>query len=107
MNLIEELNSANNQSFDTWFDRWFEKNNFPKSFKESAQQGYTGFVIELRDTIPLPEKDEYLNRRLRDPRTVIKLKEKLPGIKVKFVKEQKTGFLGLKYTKEILSFSWK
>lgn len=107
MSLIEELNLANTQAYDTWFERWYEKNDFPNVFKKSAQQGYLGYFIELIRTTPLPESDEYLNRRLRDPRTVIKLKEKLPGISVEFVKERKTGLMGLKYTTEKLVFSWK
>lgn len=107
MSLIEELKSTNDKSFDTWFERWYEKNDFPNIFKKSAQQGYSGYFIELRRTTPLPESDEYLNRRLRDPRTVIKLKEKLPGISIEFVKERKTGLMGLKYTTEKLEFSWK
>lgn len=107
MSLIEELQNTSAHSFDTWFERWFEKNNFPSTLKKSAQQGYSGYVIELRRTTPLSEKDEYLNRRLRDPRTVAKLQEKLPGITVRFFKDQNTNFLGLKYTTENLSFSWK
>ncbi len=107
MSLIEELKSTSDQSFDKWFDRWFEKNDFPNTFKKSAQQGYSGFRIELRHTTPLSERDEYLNRRLRDPRTVVRLKEKLPGIRVEFVKEQATGPFRLRYTTEKLEFSWK
>lgn len=107
MSLIEELKSTSDQSFDKWFDRWFEKNNFPDVFKKSAQQGYSGYYIELRRSTPLPEKEEYLNRRLRDPRTVIKLKERLPGIAIEFTKEQRTGPFRMKYTIEKLGFSWK
>jgi len=106
MSLIEELKNTSNQSFDTWFDRWFEKSNFPDVFKKSAQQGYSGFVIELRRTTPLPEKEEYLNRRLRDPRTVTKLKEKLVGINVEFIREQRIGPLRIKYIIEKLTFHW-
>ena len=105
--LIEELKCTNDKSFDTWFERWYKKNDFPNMFKKSAQMGYSGYFIELRRTTPLPENEEYLNRRLRDPRTVIKLKEKLPGISIEFVKEQKTGVFGLKYTTEKLEFSWE
>ena len=107
MSLIEDLKSTNDQSFDRWFDRWFEKNDFPNTFKKSAQQGYSGYCIELRRTTPLPEKDEYLNRRLRDPRTIIRLKEKMPGLSIIFVKEQRTGPFRLKYSIERLEFNWK
>lgn len=79
MSLIEELKSINDKSFDTWFDRWFEKSNFPDVFKKSAQQGYSGYYIELRRSTPLPEKEEYLNRRLRDPRTGNQVKRKTAG----------------------------
>ncbi|MDT2738292.1 hypothetical protein P7H00_14395, partial [Enterococcus pseudoavium] len=65
------------------------------------------YSVELRRTTPLHENDEYLNRRLRDPRTVIKLKEKLPGISIEFVKERKTNLFNLKYTVERVEFSWK
>lgn len=107
MSLVEELKSTNDNSFNTWFERWYEKNNLPSKLKKSAQQGYSGYFIELRWTAPVSESDEYLNRRLRDPRTVTKLKEKLPGISIEFVKEQNTGLFGLKYTTEKLEFSWK
>lgn len=107
MSLIDDLKSTSDQSFDKWFDRWFEKNDFPNTFKKSAQQGYSGFCIELRRTTPLPKRDEYLNRRLRDPRTLVRLKEKLPGIRVEFIKEQRTGLFRLRYTTEKLEFSWK
>lgn len=107
MSLIEDLKSTSDQSFDKWFDRWFEKSNFPDVFRKSTQQGYSGYFIELRRTTPLPESEEYLNRRLRDPRTVIKLKEKLPGISIEFVKERKTNIFNLKYTVERVEFSWK
>lgn len=107
MSLIEELKNTNDKSFDTWFERWYEKNDFPNIFKKSAQQGYSGYFIELRWTTPLHENDEYLNRRLRDPRTVIKLKEKLPGISIEFVKERKTNSFNLEYTFERVEFSWK
>ena len=107
MSLIEELNLANTQAYDTWFERWYEKSDFPNIFKKSAQQGYSGYFIELRRTTPLPESDEYLNRRLRDPRTVVRLKEKLPGIRVEFLKEQATGPFRLRYTTEKSEFSWK
>lgn len=107
MSLVEELKSTNDNSFNTWFDRWYEKNNLPSKLKQSAQEGYSGYCIELRRTTPLSERDEYLNRRLRDPRTVVRLKEKLPGIRVEFVKEQATGPFRLRYTTEKLEFSWK
>lgn len=107
MSLIDDLKSTSDQSFDKWFDRWFEKNDFPNTFKKSAQQGYSGYCIELRRTTPLHENDEYLNRRLRDPRTVTKLKDRLPGISIEFTKVQKTNLLNLKYTVEKLEFSWK
>ena len=85
MNVLEEIKASDNQAFETWFERWFESESFINTFKKSAQQGYTSYSIELSRTIPLSEKEAYLNRRLRDPRTVNKLKEHLPGIKVEFV----------------------
>lgn len=107
MELIEELQNTNTQAFDKWFDRWFEKNDFPNIFKNAAQQGYSGFSIKLANSTPLSEQDKYLNRRLRDPRTVTKLKEKLPEISIKFTKEEKTGFFGIRYTVEELVFNWE
>lgn len=45
MSLIEDLKSTSDQSFDKWFDRWFEKNDFPNTFKKSAQ--LPGISIEF------------------------------------------------------------
>lgn len=107
MSLIEELQNNSNQAFDTWFERWYEKNDFPNTFKRLTQQGYSGYYIELRRSTPLPKSDQYLNRRLRDPRTVTKLKEKLHGFSIEFIREQRTGPFNLKYTVERLEFSWR
>ena len=106
MNLIEEIKEASDQAFNTWFDRWFEKNKFTDVFKKSAQQGYSSYSIELRRTTPLSDSDKYLNRRLRDPRTVAKLKKKLPSIDIKFIEQEKSGFFSLTYTTEKLIFRW-
>lgn len=106
MDLVDELNNYKNQAFDTWFDRWFKKEDLPKYFKRAAQQGYSGCQIKLKKTIPMSEEAEYLNRRLRDPRTVEKLKNEFPGIKVEFVTEKKTGLFGMTSTTEKLEFSW-
>lgn len=106
MSLIEELKSADDRAFDTWFERWFEKSNFPEAFKKAAQQGYSGFTIELERHTPQSDKEAYLNRRLRDPRTVIKLKERLPDIDVELTRKQKTSLFGLSYTVEELKFKW-
>lgn len=106
MNVLEEIKASDNQAFETWFERWFESENFINTFKKSAQQGYTGCSIELARTKPLSEKEAYLNRRLRDTRTVDKLKEHLPGIEVAFVTQNKQGLLGMSYTVEKLVFSW-
>lgn len=106
MDVLEDIKASDNQAFERWFDRWFESENFINTFKKSAQQGYTSYSIELARTTPLSEKEAYINRRLRDPRTVNKLKEQLSGIGVKFVVQNKRGLFGLNYTVEKLVFSW-
>lgn len=102
--MIDELREANDESYNKWFERWYQKENIPSNLKKSAQQGYSGYTIPIE----LPQEASYLNVRLRDSRTIERLKEKLPGVKVEFVEINRKDFLGLNHHKEQIRFSgWK
>lgn len=108
-NLAEKLQQANDQSFDKWFERWFQKQHFDKVFEQSSQQGYTGYILRIGNSndTSLGEDKEYLNRRLRDKRVVEKLKEKLPGIKVEYVKKEWDSTTVFHKALGTTSHSWK
>ncbi|MDT2737649.1 hypothetical protein P7H00_11055 [Enterococcus pseudoavium] len=105
MSLIKEIKEASDQAFDTWFERWFEKKDFVKQFKRSARKGYSSLRCDLPN-YNLTEEDKYINRRLRDPRTVKKLKERLPGVTVEFIQQEYKNFLGRIQVEEFIIFSW-
>lgn len=90
MNLINKVKEANKESFDKWFERWHAQMNFENAIVQSAQKGYSAYVIRIKgayDSSRLTKEKEYLNRRLRDERTVQKLTEALgEGFEVKYEK---------------------
>lgn len=79
--LIDQLKQAQGDSFEKWFERWYEKQHLEDALVQSAQKGFTSYRIRIKS---FPESEAsfnsdrtYLARRLRDPRTVKKIKEKL------------------------------
>lgn len=98
-----ELEKIKSDSFDKWFERWWKKSNLTEKFKQSAMKGYSGFTIKFCD-------DDYLNRRMRDPRFVELLKDKMSGITIAYEQEHVTyrNLLGQKHTKlvESINFYW-
>lgn len=89
MNLAEKLNEAKHESFEKWFERWYEEKNLEKKLINAARQGYSVFAIRIQEDyendVNLHVKRKYLNRRLRDDRTVEKISNELgEGIKVEY-----------------------
>lgn len=107
MSLIEEIKASGDQAFDAWFERWYRSKDFPKTFKQSAQQGFTGYTIKLSKLLKNDDDQDYLNRRLRDPRTIEKLKENLTGIEVEYVKNERKNLLNQIFVDEYITFRWE
>lgn len=106
MELIEKIKKEQNESFNKWFERWFAKKNLENEIVKSAREGFNGMEIRL-DLGDPDEKTKYLNRRLQDPRTIEKLKEKLPGINIEFEKKRWRNLFGFYSTSEKILFSWR
>ena len=80
MTLFDEVQQLSSESYGKWFERYFKKYDLEKVIKESAMQGYTGYLISV-----LKVKDDYTRRRLDDKRTLEKIKELLgDGFKVEY-----------------------
>lgn len=107
MDFKEQLKKAQGESHDKWFERWYKKQKIEDRLLQSAKKGFSSYKIELGSHFSLPDEVAYLNRRLRDERTIIRLKEKLPGIKIEFIKIPYKNIIGVtSYTEKIL-FSWE
>lgn len=105
MKLIDQEKNANEESFETWFSRWYEKQNLDKDIIRSAQKGYSGFRITITDRYEskndFSKERKYKNRRLRDERTVEKIREKLgEGFDVTYKEDvQKSKILSLEVSR--------
>lgn len=101
MKLIDQVKNATEESFETWFSRWYEKQNLDKDIIHSAQKGYSGFRIIIVDYYEskndFSKEREYKNRRLRDGRTVDRIREELgEGFDVTYKKDvQKSKILSI------------
>jgi hypothetical protein len=107
MDFKEQLKKAQGESHDKWFERWYKKQKFEDRLLQSAKKGFCSYAITLEKCSPMSDEVAYLNRRLRDDRTIIRLKEELPDIKIVFLKiPHQNIFGGTSYTEKIL-FSWE
>ncbi len=106
MELIDKIKQEQENSHNKWFERWFAKNRLEDKILQSASKGYGSFKIELQLNNPT-EESKYLNRRLSNPKTIEKLKEKLPGIEIEFEEKEWNGFFGLKCHSKKILFSWR
>lgn len=80
MTLFEEVQQLSSESYDKWFERYFKKYQLEEKIKQSAKQGYSGYLIHV-----MTLSDEYTKRRLADERTLVRLRELLgDGFKVDF-----------------------
>lgn len=105
MKLIDQVKNIQEESFETWFSRWYEKQNLEKDIVRSAQKGYNGFRITITGFYEykndFSKERKYKNRRLRDKRTVEKIREKLgEGFDVNYKEDvQKSKILSLEVTR--------
>lgn len=72
MTLFDEVQQLSSESHAKWFERYFKEYGLEQKIKVSAQKGYTGYLIDA-----MTVKDEYLQRRLNDERTLEMLRERL------------------------------
>lgn len=104
-NLLEMVKKQKEESYEEWFESWYVGKDFEKSLLESAKQGFNGIDIPIGNN----STSESLTRRLRNPRTVELLKEKLPDFEVEYVKrEYRVPFMGfdVKRTEEKIIIGW-
>lgn len=102
---IEEIKNVGNESYDKWFERWYLKKDLESRIKQSAQEGYSGYRIEVKN-----ERNEYLKRRLSDDRIIEKLKGKLSGFDIRRVdnnKGIKTPFGTINSHEHYIVIGWK
>ncbi|WP_368251377.1 hypothetical protein [Enterococcus sp. 2201sp1_2201st1_B8_2201SCRN_220225] len=97
--LKEQLISKKKDSHHIWFERWYEKENLEKVLFQSASEGFSGYNLNFSD-------DDYLNRRLRDSRTVELLKEKLPSINISYKKSEWKNIINQTRHTEKIIFDW-
>ena len=72
MTLFDEVQQLGSESHAKWFERYFKNYDLEHKIKISAQKGHTGYLINV-----MLVKDEYLQRRLNDNRTLEMLKTRL------------------------------
>lgn len=104
MTLIDEVKQLNSESHAKWFERYFKEYDLEQKIKVSAQQGYTGYLINV-----LSVKDEYIKRRLDDSKTIELIKQLLgPGFLVKYkLYYSKDFFSGSEYVSDKkIHISW-
>lgn len=99
--LKEQLQQKQKDSHRIWFDRWYGNKHLEKELEISALQNYSGYTISISN-----ENDKYLKRRLRDPRTIEMLREKIPSINITYEKRNVTGLFGTTSTYEKILFDW-
>lgn len=72
MKLFDEVQQLSSESHVKWFERYFKEYDLEHKIKVSAQEGYSGYLINAMSV-----KDEYLRRRLCDTRTLEMLRNRL------------------------------
>lgn len=94
MTLFDEVQQLSSVSHAKWFERYFKEYDLEYKIKVSAQKGYTGYLIPVMSV-----KDEYLQRRLDDTRTLEMLRERLgKGFSVGYqLTHSKNLFTGQEY----------
>lgn len=103
--LIEKINAEEEESYRKWFERWYKKQDLERKLIRVAKQGYKALVIVFEKESQFNSKQEikeidYINRRLRDDRTIEYLQKKLPGIKVEYEQDVSRDILNRKVIKE-------
>ena len=72
MKLFDEVQRLSLESHVKWFERYFKEYDLEHKIRVSAQKGYTGHLINAMSL-----KDEYLQRRLCDTKTIEMLRKRL------------------------------
>lgn len=115
MNLAGKLKEAKHESFDKWFERWYKEQDLEKQLIVAASQGNSEFRIGIQEDYErvskFSDRKVYLNRRLRDDRTVEKISNELgEGIKVEYKENniRSTGYFGTTnhYYSDWIEISW-
>lgn len=104
MEFIDEVHQLSHKSHAKWFERFLREHDLVQKIKTSAQQGYSGYLIEV-----FLVKDEYMRCRLEDERTLKELRKVLgAGFDVEYeVSYSKNIFTGDKYvTGKKIKISW-
>lgn len=99
--LKEKLLSKSIESHQVWFDRWYEKNHIEHDLMIAASRNYSKFSISISN-----EDDVYLKRRLKDPKTIVMLKEEMPSIKISYEKTESKDIFGRRFYDEKILFDW-
>lgn len=99
--LKEKLLDKQTESHQVWFGRWYEKNHIEHDLVIAASRNYSKFSISISD-----EDDMYLQRRLRDPKTIVMLKEEMPSIKISYEKTESKDIFGRRFYEEKILFDW-
>lgn len=116
VSLIDQVKSAQEESFDKWFDRWYKNLNLESKIVQSAQQGYTGYRLSIKkryDSESDWDKEvKYTARRMRDKRIVENIKKQLgEGFDVGYVYDSKEGMLFGRIpttrTEDYISIRWE
>lgn len=94
MTLFDEVQQLSSESHAKWFERYFKKYNLEQKLKNSAQKGYTGYLIDVWSV-----RDKYLRNRLENERTLEMLRERLgKGFSVGYqLTHSKSLFTGQEY----------
>ena len=104
MTLFDEVQQLSSESHSKWFERYFKEYDLEHKIKVSAQQGYTGHLINV-----LSVRDEYIKRRLDDTKTIEAIKQLLgPGFLVEYkLYYSKDLFSGSEYVSDKkIHISW-
>lgn len=115
MNLIEKLNKTKNESFEKWFERWYEKLNLEEKLIDSAKKGFNSYQISIKDEGDIEskfsKKEQYLVRRLRDPRTLKNIQSKLgEGFKIDHEEQTREGIIfgiSIYRTSDWINIKWE
>ncbi|WP_203264855.1 hypothetical protein [Streptococcus uberis] len=80
MSLFDEVKELGDESYEKWFNRYFKKLNIEEKIKKSSAMGFNAYAIEV-----LSVKDPYIQRRLKNHKTIKLLKDRLGrGFNVKY-----------------------
>ncbi|ATY88404.1 hypothetical protein [Lactococcus lactis] len=102
MTLIDEIKSSQKESHEKWFERWYKKTDLENAIRISAQQGYTGYRIQVSK-----QNDSYLRLRLGNQETISLLKEKLgDGFTITLREIRGENILGIKTYESFIQLLW-